>query len=69
MQWDFEFGLLTAHVAHLHASKTRKGNKNGLKTPYIIHPLQVLQKVQDGVLLKTQVKIDHFGKAYFSMML
>lgn len=46
MNWQTEFGLLTVNAATFHSNQTRKG-KEGLKIPYIIHPLQVLRKVQN----------------------
>lgn len=48
MNLDAEFGMLTAHLANLHVQQTRKGPRNGvrLRVPYVVHPLQVLQRVQ-----------------------
>ena len=48
MKWEAEFGMLTTHATSLHVKHTRKGPKKGyfLRVPYIIHPLQVLQRVQ-----------------------
>ena len=48
MHWETEFGLLTIQAANLHQEQTRKGKRQGdfLRVPYIIHPLQVVQRVQ-----------------------
>lgn len=47
MKWTAEFGLLVSHVANLHVKQTRKGPQGAfLRIPYVIHPLQVLQRVK-----------------------
>lgn len=48
MNLDTEFGMLTSHLANLHVLQSRKGARKGilLRVPYVIHPLQVLQRIQ-----------------------
>lgn len=56
MNWETEFGLLTVNAATFHLSQTRKGKKkDGLRIPFIIHPLQILRKVQKwGITLPSE---------------
>lgn len=44
--FELEFGALTHLAAGFHVQQTRKGSSTGLRVPYIIHPLQVLRRVQ-----------------------
>lgn len=43
MDWDQDFGMLTAAVAKLHSGQVRK--QSGV--PYVIHPLQVVQRISE----------------------
>ena len=65
MHWETEFGLLTVQAANLHHEQTRKGGRQGefLRVPYIVHPLQVIQRVQRwGIDALTEENKERLGR-------
>jgi len=57
--FDLEFGMLTQVASAFHSQQTRKGkdeDEHGLRMPYIVHPLQVLRRLQAwGITARTEL--------------
>jgi len=59
-----EFGHLTHLLSSFHIQQVRKGKfDDGLKVPYIIHPLQVLQRMQRWGINKNNLEDQDLWKA------